>query len=73
MCERQTEAETDTIAVTPEMVEAGFEALLATCALEHPCEGDRYVVVRIFNAMISASSSVAKVPEVSRAACSLDR
>jgi hypothetical protein len=56
------------IEITPAMIEAGFEALLKTCALEHPCEGDRYIVERVFSAMISASSFATKAHEPGRAA-----
>ncbi len=42
--------------ITPEMIEAGLDALWATGAIEHPCGADEDVVRRVFNAMILAAS-----------------
>ena len=39
------------------MLEAGVEALWATGAIEHPSSLDEGVVVKVFNAMLSAASS----------------
>jgi hypothetical protein len=48
------------IAITPEMIEAGVNALWATCAIEHPCEADRSIIPKIFAAMILAHPSTLK-------------
>jgi hypothetical protein len=42
--------------VTPEMIEAGVNALWDAGCMEHPCGADRSVVQKVFTAMISASS-----------------
>jgi hypothetical protein len=44
------------IEITPEMIEAGVDALWASCAIEHPCEADRDIIPKIFTAMIQVSS-----------------
>jgi hypothetical protein len=48
------------IEITPEMIEAGVNALWATCAIEHPCGADRGIIPKIFTAMIQASSLTLK-------------
>jgi hypothetical protein len=35
---------------TPEMIEAGFDALARSGVAEHLCEGDKFVIRNIFNA-----------------------
>jgi hypothetical protein len=49
-------APAEMIDVTETMIDAGFEALLESCVAEHICEGDRFVIRDIFNAMICLSS-----------------
>ena len=44
----ETETEID---VTPEMIEAGFDLLVKSGAVEHPTDSDRKVVRRMFLAM----------------------
>jgi hypothetical protein len=54
------------IELTPEMVEAGVNALWATGAIEHPSGLDEGVVQRVFNAMISVSSFATKAKSACR-------
>lgn len=57
MCEKRQNADSDTIAVTPEMVEAGVRVLWETGAIENPNEDfDRGVIRKIFLAMHQACS-----------------
>src|SRR5258707_13513358 len=53
-----TGAPANEINVTPEMSEAGVNALWATGAIEHPGGADESVVQAVFAAMISASPSL---------------
>jgi hypothetical protein len=48
------------IEMTPEMLEAGLNALWSTGAIEHPCGADRSIIPKIFTAMIQASSLTLK-------------
>jgi hypothetical protein len=43
--------------VTPEMIEAGLEALRASGAVEHPISADRLVVEQIYRAMQAIAGS----------------
>ena len=42
------------------MIEAGFDGLLESGIIEYLCEGDKFVVRKIFSAMISAASLAPK-------------
>jgi len=48
------------IEVTPEMIEAGFDVLLQSGVVENLSKGDKFVVRKIFSAMIFASSLALK-------------
>lgn len=56
---KSAEAGAPEIEITPEMIEAGVNALWGTGAIEHPCEADRQIVEKVFNAMFRLSSSFA--------------
>lgn len=56
MCEPQKEE----IEVTPEMIEAGFDALVRSGVLQSWCEGDKFAVEIVFNAILAASSFAPK-------------
>jgi hypothetical protein len=57
----------DETEITPEMIEAGLEAL-RNCRLDDYCDGYDFVVRKVFTAMICASSSSTKAPEREHAA-----
>jgi hypothetical protein len=55
MCEKRQNAESDTIAVTPKMIEVGLQMLYESGAIENPVEGaDRSLLQAIFRAMHEA-------------------
>jgi hypothetical protein len=43
------------IEATPEMIEAGFDALARSGVAEHLCEGDKFVIRNIFNASTASA------------------
>jgi len=53
MCDRPATDPTEEIEITPEMIEAGFKALVESGITEFPLEGDRLTVAEIFHSMYS--------------------
>jgi hypothetical protein len=57
MCEKRQNADSDTIAVTPEMIEAGLQTYWESGAAETPNAGaDRELMRSIYQAMSQARS-----------------